>query len=71
MNTLETEINQKLAEMNLKIKNLKYRKKKNAEKKTLEQRMAVLSDEEKVAIENGLHDLDRSLYGFLSPCCYG
>ena len=41
---LENEIKQKLVEMESKIKNLKPKKKKKAEKKTLEQRMAVLSD---------------------------
>ena len=44
MNKLETEIKQKLAEMNIKIKNLRSKKKKKTNKKTLEQRMAVLSD---------------------------
>ena len=44
MNKLETEIKQKLAEMIYKIKNLRSKKKKKTNKKTLEQRMAVLSD---------------------------
>ena len=47
INNLETQIKQKLAEMDHKIKNLKSKKKKKSEKKTLEQRMALLSDERK------------------------
>ena len=42
---LETLIKKKLAEMDLRIKNLKSKKKKKADKKTLDQRMALLSEE--------------------------
>jgi hypothetical protein len=42
---LETEITQKLAEMNSKIKNLKPKKKKKADKKTFDQIMAELTSE--------------------------
>ena len=46
MVNLETQIKQKLADMDLKIKKLKSKtkkKKKKVEKKTIQQRMAVLS----------------------------
>ena len=43
MFNLETLIKKKFAEMDIKIKNLKSKKKKKADKKTFEQRMAVLS----------------------------
>ena len=41
------------------------------EKKTIDQRYDALSDREKVAAANGMHDLDCNLYGCQSPCCPG
>ena len=42
---LENEINQKLLEIESKIKNLNPKKKKKAEKNTIEQRMSMLRDQ--------------------------
>ena len=44
INYLETLIKKKLVEMEQKIKKLKPKKKKKGEKKTIQQRLAVLSD---------------------------
>ena len=47
LNNLETKIQQKLAEMNQKIKNLKPKKKNKSDKKTIDERVEVLSDKKK------------------------
>ena len=58
MKNLENEIKQKLAEMESKIKNLKLKKKKKVEKKTLEQRMALFCCYHKVVVKNGMSSRD-------------
>ena len=71
---LRTELDQKLAEMERIIKNLKKsKKKKKAEKKTIEQRLAVLSDNQKSGLKGtmSLFDAAKLEHPELSPCCKG
>ena len=72
---LETQIKQKLADMDLKIKKLKSKtkkKKKKVEKKTIQQRMAVLSAQQKLHVEGGLEFCNSTKQmEQLSTCCPG
>ena len=70
INNLRTELDQKLAEMEKIIKKLKKsKKKKKAEKKTIEQRMAVLSEKQKDNVGVALSYCEMERYSFKGLCC--
>ena len=71
INNLDTFIKQKLAEMDQKIKNLKPKKKKKAEKKTIKQRYDLLNQEQKEAMQKGMTYCDSTSTGGQSRCCPG
>ena len=57
--------------MDLRIKNLKSKKKKKADKKTLEQRMALLSDEKQQTVKLVVRYRDLNTFNGDSCCCPG
>ena len=71
MFNLETLIKKKFAEMDVKIKNLKSKKKKKADKKTFEQRMAVLSEDQKVTVIYAMKHTDPNNFTGEKVCCQG
>ena len=71
MLNLETLIKKKLAEMDLRIKNLKPKKKKKADKKTFDERMAVLSEEKQNDVNIGMKLFDLNNFNGESGCCPG
>lgn len=74
MKNLETEIKQKLVEMDSKIKNLKSKKKKKIEKKSccwILERVAVLNMTHKEDGRNFMSFCDSDTYNGNSNCCAG
>ena len=55
--------------MDLRIKNLKPKKKKKADKKTFDQRMAVLSEEKQYVMRMVKQFLDPNTFNVKSGCC--
>ena len=53
------------------MKNVKPKKKKKAEKRTLEQRCDLLNDQLKVSVCLGIENRNPKRYEFYSPCCPG
>ena len=69
---LETKLKKKLAKMDLRIKNLKPKKKKKAEKKTFDERMAMLSEEQQNMLNLGMKYRDANVYEDIPCfCCPG